>query len=78
MLLVGFIAPKGKHKIGTSTFLKSRESYLRHTEPTAKKSNLLDFVNAQSENMHHRTWLTENRNLHSNVSTFQIRTVTLQ
>ena len=28
--------------------------------------------------MHHKTWLTENRNLHSNVSTSQIRTVTLQ
>ena len=28
--------------------------------------------------MHHRTWLTESRNLHSNVSTSQIRTVTLQ
>ena len=28
--------------------------------------------------MHHRTWLTENRNLHSNVSTSQIRAVTLQ
>ena len=28
--------------------------------------------------MQHRTWLTESRNLHSNVSTSQIRTVTLQ
>ena len=28
--------------------------------------------------MHHRTWLTKSRNLHSNVSTSQICTVTLQ
>ena len=41
-------------------------------------SNFLDFVNAQSKNMHHTTWLAASRNLHSNVSTSQIRTVTLQ
>ena len=32
----------------------------------AKKSNFLDFVNAQSKNTHHTTWLTASRNLHSN------------
>ena len=66
MLLVGSITLKGKHEIGTSILVKSRLSYLRHTYPTAKKSNFLDFINAQSKIMHHTTWLTASRNLHSN------------
>ena len=63
---IWFYCPEGTTRKWNLHFGEITLSYLHHTYPTAKKSNFLDFVNAQSKNTHHTIWLTASRNLHSN------------